>query len=181
MDAQVRARLGEIVAVCARELFGAFGVALTGPGDADEVPPIAGDATMAVVGFAGDQMRGSLTLYAPDAVFARSLVSASGEFAGDPSVDAQGWAAEFSNLLLGRVKRELLGYGAVLQMSTPTAFGGQDLAVHVADPAECIVARFEADGAPVCVLFRALIEPGFELAPLPQAPPVAPEGDPMFF
>jgi CheY-specific phosphatase CheX len=180
MDAQVRARLGEIIASCARELFDAFGVALTEPGGG-EGAPISGGATMAIVGFAGEQMRGSLTLFAPDAVFDRLLASAAGELSADLEGDAQGWAAEFSNLLLGRIKRELLGYGAVLQMSTPTAFSGQDMALHLPSPDECLAGRFEADGAPVYVLFRALAEPGFELAPASHAPPVAAEGDPLFF
>ncbi len=181
MDDQVRARMGEVVAACARELFGAFGVPLADAGDAgDAGAVIPGEATMAIIGFAGEQMRGSLAVYAPNVVFARSYQGV----AGSPPAgegDVQGWAAELSNLLLGRIKRELIGYGVVLQVCTPTAFGGRELEVNAEPANDCLARCFGADGAPVLVLFRALTGPAFELAPLSEAPPLASEGEPMFF
>jgi hypothetical protein len=176
--------MDDIVATCARSLFGTYAVALSDAAGEGAAPPPAGD-TVAVVGFAGDRVRGSLLIRAPRAVFARSYASACGE-PPEGDGDLESWAAELANLLLGRVKRALLGYGVALRVSTPEAFraAGAARAARGAPPAgaaECVARRFEADGAPVHVALVAVTEPGFALDPAPDAPRLAPEGDAMFF
>ncbi|MCU0680879.1 MAG: chemotaxis protein CheX [Polyangiaceae bacterium] len=181
MDAKAQAQLGDILASCVRDLFGRFGVPLSErDAGVEPAPSIEGDATMTVVGFAGEQMRGTLTLLAPDGVFARSYAAAGGEAGGDPN-DVQGWAAEFSNLLLGRIKCALLSYGVVLQISTPTAFGGRELSLQGAPPSESLERGFEVAGEPLYLCFRAITAPAFAFTLLPEAPPLASEGEPLFF
>jgi CheY-specific phosphatase CheX len=139
------------------------------------------DATAVVLGFAGEEMRGSVLLSAPDVVLASSYPVAPPP-EGLPKEELIDWAGELANLLLGRIKHRLATYGVRIQLSTPTAVTGfylqarspgRDLlrAVHAFDVGESTVfLRFEA--APSAGLVLRVEEP---------PPPLPQEGEPILF
>lgn len=70
-----------------------------------------------VIGFYGQQMRGTLTL-----LVNKEILEQTG-----PSYDMGDWVAELSNQLLGRIKRKLRLYQVELWPSTPIAVSGEHL------------------------------------------------------
>lgn len=111
----------------ARDLFSDFDIAVFSSADCGRVEP--GDARMgvAVIGYAGQGVRGALVMsVGEDAV--RSWMEAAGVTDGD-LVDTLG---EFSNMLLGRLKARLLPRGISILATTPTAVFGADL--RLSDP-----------------------------------------------
>jgi CheY-specific phosphatase CheX len=108
------------------ELFATYEVPAT-PAALHSAPGLQGlteAATLAVIGFVGKGVRGSLVMLALEAAVSKWL-AAMGDDSGDP-VDALG---EFANMLLGRLKNRLLLEGLVLQVSTPTTAAGNQLRI----------------------------------------------------
>lgn len=85
--------------------------------DEDALP-----ATLAVLGFVGDGVRGSLVMVALESAV-RTWLGAMGDADGDPA-DVLG---EFANMLLGRLKTRLLPEGLPLQVSTPATASGKGI------------------------------------------------------
>jgi hypothetical protein len=106
-----------------------------------------------VLGFSGDQMRGTLLLATSKEPLGRT----------SPTTDAslREWIAELSNQLLGRIKNKLLVRGVTLHLSTPIVLRGQHLAPL--SRAELVPFAFTCDGGYVCVWFDAELKPGIDL------------------
>jgi CheY-specific phosphatase CheX len=106
-----------------------------------------------VVGFSGDQMRGTLLLATSKEPLGRT----------SPTTDAslREWIAELSNQLLGRIKNKLLVRGVTLHLSTPIVLRGQHLAPL--SRAELVPFAFTCDGGFVCVWFDVELKPGLDL------------------
>jgi hypothetical protein len=105
----------DITTKVAVQLFEAYGVVL---GPATEVEP-SSLALCGVIGFTGDLLCGSLVM----AVTA-DVLAASDPVAARPSRD---WMAELTNQLLGRLKNQLLPWGAAIHMSLPVVLRGEHI------------------------------------------------------
>ncbi len=95
------------------ELFKAYDVALEAedPSQPDEC------GLVGFIGFTNPALRGAFALAIERPPIAMGIEAAS----------ASDWAGELSNQLLGRFKNKLLGYGVVLEMSTPIAMSGREI------------------------------------------------------
>ncbi len=103
-------------------MFEAYGVA------ASEATPASGTRLRefaAIIGFSGAQLRGSLVVTLDRALVE---VSGGGQVEGNAQLD---WVGEVANQVLGRLKNRLLQFGVNIDLSTPVAISGDDLASTV--------------------------------------------------
>jgi hypothetical protein len=124
-----------------------------------------------VVGFTGDQMRGTLLLATSSEPLGRT----------SPTSDAslREWIAELSNQLLGRVKNRLIPRGVELHLSTPVVLRGQHIAP--VSRAELIPFAFSCDGGYVCVWFDAELSAGVDLTQVSETEGLVVEGSTTLF
>jgi CheY-specific phosphatase CheX len=117
---------------------------------------IGGEGRVAVIGFGGETLRGSLVLDLPPAVLTRTHPRNS-----QHEPDLEDWSGEVANLLLGRIKARLLPYDAVIQLSTPLVVTGRSR-VEQSTP-HSVVHTFVADEGRFHVLLAADSEKELEL------------------
>jgi hypothetical protein len=124
-----------------------------------------------VVGFSGDQMRGTLLLATSREPLGRT----------SPTTDAslREWIAELANQLLGRIKNRLLNHGVILHLSTPIVLRGEHIAPI--SQTELVPYAFACDGGNVCVWFDAELPPSFDLGQRVETEGLAAEGTSMLF
>jgi hypothetical protein len=124
-----------------------------------------------IVGFSGEQMRGSVLLASSREPLGRT----------SPTNDAsfREWIAELSNQLLGRVKNKLIPRGVTLHLSTPVVLRGQYLAP--VPRVELVPLLFCCDGGYVCVWFDAELKEGIDLSQLQENAGMISEGDSVLF
>jgi hypothetical protein len=124
-----------------------------------------------VVGFTGEQMRGTLLLATSSEPLGRT----------SPLRDAslREWIAELSNQLLGRIKNKLLGHGVTLLLSTPVVLRGQQIAPL--SRTELVPYVFACDGGTVCVWFDAEVTVGVDMTQLVSTDGLVAEGSTTFF
>jgi hypothetical protein len=124
-----------------------------------------------VVGFSGDQMRGTLLLATSREPLGRT----------SPTTDAslREWIAELSNQLLGRVKNRLIPRGVTLHLSTPIVLRGQH--ISPVTRAELVPYLFSCDGGFVCVWMDAELQPGVDLTKFVEAEGLVTEGTSTLF
>jgi hypothetical protein len=124
-----------------------------------------------VVGFTGDQMRGTLLLATSKEPLGRTTPTS------DSSL--REWIAELSNQLLGRIKNKLLAHGVNLHLSTPVVLRGQHIAPL--SRAELVPYAFACDGGYVCVWLDAEVTNGVDLTKVSGTEGVIAEGSTTFF
>ncbi|MBL8719854.1 MAG: chemotaxis protein CheX [Myxococcales bacterium] len=166
--------LHQLVADCALALFEGVEIPLEYRG---LVPGSTTAKTIAVLGFAGEHLRGAVVLEAPEGVLERSLPC------GEPTPEAVlDWAGELANQLCGRIKNRLLGHGIVIQLATPTIISGQVTTV-TAEPTAKAAHQFQTDrGEGIAVRFSALPSPEIVFLPLVESSESAvDEGDCLLF
>lgn len=124
-----------------------------------------------VVGFTGDQMRGTLLLATSQEPLGRT----------SPTSDSslREWIAELSNQLLGRVKNRLIPHGVELHLSTPIVLRGQHIAP--VSRAELVPFAFSCDGGYVCVWFDAELAAGVDLTKVTETEGLVVEGSTTLF
>jgi hypothetical protein len=119
-----------------------------------EVPE--GWTKVAMIGFAGETMRGMLAL-----LVAPSLLACTCPIEGHFQDD---WHCELANLVLARFKRELLNVGVSVHLSTPMLACGTNVALDTA-AVSAVVHRFESDKSEVAyVVLDAIAEPAARLS-----------------
>lgn len=124
-----------------------------------------------VVGFSGEQMRGSLLLATSREPLGRTSPTSDASF--------REWIAELSNQLLGRIKNKLIPRGVTLHLSTPIVLRGQHLAPI---PHTTLVPfAFRCDGGFVCVWFDAELVQGVDLSQVEESAGLINEGESMLF
>jgi hypothetical protein len=123
-----------------------------------------------VIGFSGEQMRGTLVLATTSEPLGRTTPVQGGSLTE--------WVAELSNQLLGRVKRQLQDRGVSLLISTPIVLRGKHLRPFPSQEAVPLV--FECDGGCVCVWMDAEVSPGVDLTQI-HAEGGMGEGDALLF
>jgi len=124
-----------------------------------------------VIGFSGEQMRGSLLLATSREPLGRTSPTSDASF--------REWIAELSNQLLGRIKNKLLPRGVTLHLSTPIVLRGQHLAPI--PHADLIPFVFCCAGGYVCVWLDAEMSPGLDLSQVHQPDGLIGEGESMLF
>jgi hypothetical protein len=124
-----------------------------------------------VVGFSGDQMRGTLLLATSREPLGRT----------SPTTDAslREWIAELSNQLLGRIKNRLIPHGVTLHLSTPIVLRGQH--ISPVTRAELVPYLFACDGGYVCVWMDAELQPGVDLTKMVETEGLVSEGTSTLF
>jgi hypothetical protein len=141
---------------------------------ADHLSVIEGAALLfcGVVGFSGDQMRGTLLLATSREPLGRT----------SPTSDAslREWIAELSNQLLGRIKNKLFLHGVTLHLSTPIVLRGQHIS-PLAKDGELLPHAFTCDGGVVCVWFDAELIAGLDLNQMVEDPGLISEGTSTLF
>lgn len=156
-------------------VFADYQVAATSSG-VEEPPSGTEDIVVAIIGFAGEHMRGSLVLTAR----ASSVESWRGPFGniGAPA-DERDILGELANMVLGRLKGKLLAEGLPILMSTPTtARGPAVMLARSGRPEEQLA--FAGDGWSISARIDAAFDAAFGLQEEPTA--IAAEaGDVMLF
>lgn len=124
-----------------------------------------------VIGFSGDQMRGSMLLATSKEPLGRT----------SPANDAslREWLAELANQLLGRIKNRMFTHGVHLHLSTPIVLRGEH--ISPVSRAELVPFAFACEGGVVCVWFDAEISAGFDLTHSVEDEGMAAEGTSMLF
>jgi hypothetical protein len=161
--------LDDLLVECSSALFSAYDAALTYTGTVSfEAPPF---VLSGVIGFAGNDMRGTLLL---------AMTGGLLEGLSPSAHSMRDWIAELANQLLGRFKNQLLRFGTVIYAATPSVLRGELLA-PVLPPGALAGHRFESAQGHACVWLDIVIRDGFSL-PAPVADDVAPaEGGSLFF
>jgi len=164
-----------IVQQCTTELFDCYGLTIAGcsPG-----PLADDDGFVAVIGFTGDNYRGSLAISAStDTIHASNVITA----CPTPEQDRD-WTGELANQLLGRVKNRLLTYGAMIQMGTPMVFGGRSIRRWDPKHAPGLQAAFQSAHGRLEVWMDGVFTDGFVLEEAVQVEEAAEEeGTFLFF
>lgn len=125
--------------------------------------PSSEPSLIASIGFGGDGVRGTVTTLVSraGARWLRPAGVSSAEEAFDCDV-----LGEVTNMLVGRMKNQLLGHGVALQFGTPTVIVGRDVRVHAS--AEAAVSTWhtvEVENEPrLCVRLDVSLVEGFAFA-----------------
>lgn len=120
-----------------REVFSHCGATLTYV-SRDELP--SGWTKLAVIGFAGESMRGMLAILLDPKLVERTCPV---ETRGKKNA-LDDWLCELANLLLGRFKSELLRLGVTVHLSTPMLVEGINVALDT-DAIAAVVHRFTSE------------------------------------
>ncbi len=161
------------------ELFAAYDVAGEyADAQPAALPPHRGPSVVAVIGYASERMRGALAMMAtPETIFSWQP----GLDASDPGV-AEDMIAEFSNMLLGRLKYKLLARGVTLLVATPTTAAGDNMTLR--PPPAGLVSRWHRFGSPsgtIAVRLPATFDPAFSFDRRLSAVAPAAAGEMMLF
>jgi CheY-specific phosphatase CheX len=139
--------------------------------------PLGDTSVVAIIGYASDQMRGALALMATPATILGWQRDSS---PNEPGV-ADDTIAEFSNMLLGRLKHKLFRRGVTLMVTTPTTACGANMTLR---PPAGVVSRwqrFEGPTGAFAVRLDATFTPGFSFARRSSTFAPAAAGDMMLF
>ena len=161
MDANEWQEIGEIVVDCASALFQHLGVALAYTGSPDPVPS-AEQLTVAVIGLAGAELRGSLVVGTTSNMLSLTYPVGKEKVALDDE-SLRDWAGELANHLIGRIKIKLRARGITIQLGTPTTVSGRELTLGAPHNAGCLPHRFEKGEDWVLVRLEAVAEPNVKL------------------
>jgi hypothetical protein len=147
------------------ELFSHYGVAIR-PAEQSSDSNL---AFCAIIGFTGNDMRGSLLL-----ACSREPLT----LAGENVHGIRDWLAELANQMLGRIKNRLLSLGTVIYASTPIILRGEHLAPLDDQPRPQL---FHANGGVLSVLFEAAMLSDLTLAATPDVSASVREGETLLF
>lgn len=150
-----------------QELFEAYDVDLV-------IEDIEQPETCGLVGFIGftnPELRGAFAL-----AIERPPVAM-----GVEAANASDWVGELSNQLLGRFKNKLIGYGVILEMSTPLAMSGREISWITEFSHDNTIQFGSSNGAVIVYTdFEISSELELELVREPESAAMA-EGELLFF
>jgi CheY-specific phosphatase CheX len=125
-------------------------------------PQFAGGAVAALIGYAGETVRGSLTIVMSEtaAALARAHTLSQG-----PGLEAsRDFVGELSNLLLGRLKLRLIERDVTILLATPKTAAGGDLRVVGFCQDTSAWLAIDSEVGPMFVAFDAEFDRGFTMA-----------------
>jgi len=162
---ELRTQIEGVVTECCVELFSHYGVAIK-PSEHSSDSNL---AYCAIIGFTGNDMRGSLLL----ACSSEPLT-----LAGENVHGIRDWLAELANQMLGRIKNRLLALGTVIYATTPIILRGEHLAPLDDQPRPQL---FRANGGVLSVWFDVDVLSDLELAATPDVSASVREGETLLF
>jgi CheY-specific phosphatase CheX len=112
---------------------------------------------IAVIGFGGETLRGSVSFEVPWRVLQASHPSRS-----SATEDLVDWVGEIANLVLGKLKTKLRGQGVSIQLGLPTTFTTRATQMGVTG-APKLQYRLRAPDGSVLVRFSAELDQAFEI------------------
>ncbi len=116
---------------------------------------------IAVIGFGGETLRGSVSFEVPWRVLQASHPTKS--TAQEDLVD---WVGELANLTLGKLKTELRGCSVSIQLGLPTTFTTRAAETGATGSSQ-LQYRVRAPDGDLRVRFSAQVDAGFAMAPSP--------------
>ena len=166
-DIDARVLLDDLIAECTPVLLDAYGHTTShrkGAGSEDVRL-----ALSAVIGFTGDNARGTLLIG-----LNQGLIDQTNPTGGA----ARDWVSELANMLLGRMKNQLLRYGVEVYVTTPLVLRGEHIA-PVSSGSDLAPHRFDAEHGTLLVWLDAKVDDGLRVSASHEAPPT--EGDAFLF
>ena len=151
---------------------------------ADTAQPILhGDWVMSIMGFGGETMRGALCLFVSRSA-ARVLLPpglSEDEMGGIDETDlVRDAVGEFSNMIVGRVKNQLLERGIVLVLAIPGTAVASDVCLPKSRPT-AVWLELKTMADPVYVQIEAAVSADFRLPSIAPVFAVLGEGELMTF
>jgi CheY-specific phosphatase CheX len=162
------------------DLFAAYSVGLTHVYQGPDLAPRPDDekAVMAVIGYAGETLRGTLVLLTTKEKV-RDWQPGFIEPNAPPEV-IHDTVGEFANMLLGRLKRALLERGVSFFMTTPATASGTRLSLPSSHGGHSAWHRFEGSAGRIDVRIDSTFDKGFAFNTAPREA-AATAGDMMLF
>ena len=160
MDSQSSETLNRLTIETCETLLGGLGLEAHHL-SSRQVHDLGSDDRIALIGFGGEKLRGTLLLDIPSAVLVHTHPRRS-----DVREDLEDWVGELANLLLGRLKAALLPFDVVIQLSTPLVVKGSGTRIEQSTK-HSVAHTFEANGGQFRVLLAATAEGDFSLANAP--------------
>ena len=121
---EVRDQVLELATQACQALFSEYGVQLV-PVERNEAPGVK-MLYCGILGFSGDDLRGSVVLAATG-----ETLSVSNPIAGGSARD---WIAELVNQFLGRLKLSLMSRKVIISLATPVVLRGEHLSLEARGP-----------------------------------------------
>ncbi len=150
---EVRDQVLELAVQACQALFSEYGVEIT-PVTRQDAPHVQ-MLYCGILGFSGDELRGSVVLAATSQTLLDSNPVAGGS--------ARDWIAELANQFLGRLKLRLLARNVVISLATPVVLRGEHLSLEARGPVRPL--WFERPNGDTLGLWLDLESPpGFVLA-----------------
>ncbi|HVH44044.1 MAG TPA: chemotaxis protein CheX [Labilithrix sp.] len=164
----------------AQGMFAAYEKACTHAGPWTPPPPADEDLVVAAIGFAAEHTRGNLTL-----ISARSVVKAlmPAEMGGPADAALCDVLGEFANMLLGRLKNQLLPRGVALMIGMPTMAIVKEIRLKPGEESSSVWHRFVVDDGYFFMRFDATFDEEFSFTEEMHAEhgPVGAEGEMVLF
>ncbi len=155
---ELRQELSDMLRAAVTELFASLGVSLQYEGPFDPSRAVWPDP-VALVGFAGEHMAGSLVLSAPWPMMA--ITNPVGDHGPEALAD---WSRELSNMTLGGVKLALLERGVHVSIGLPTSLVSTDLRIETTSR-RALGHHFVHGPWPLLVALDGAVGPGLALQP----------------
>jgi hypothetical protein len=174
VDTQDAGELRNVVVDSIRHVLSAYGIDVADPITLDDAPDP--DQMVALIGFTGNALGGTLTLIAPSDLVRRSCPAIRNEW------QTFDWAGELANLMLGRVKVGLAARGVEVESSTPRVMRFSQLHGLPSTERTVCATCFSTGDGPMRVSIRAVCSndhPLFNMKPVEDNS--RPEGEVLFF
>ena len=165
---EVRDQVLELATQACQALFSEYGVQLV-PVERTDAPSVQ-MLYCGILGFSGDELRGSVVLAATGQTLSDSNPISGGS--------ARDWIAELVNQFLGRLKLSLLARNVIISLATPVVLRGEHLSLEARGPVRPL--WFERPNGDALGLWLDMESPpGFVLPEASQEP--APEAGEFTF
>jgi CheY-specific phosphatase CheX len=139
--------------------------------------------TLAIIGLGGQKLRGSVVLSVP-----APLLASSHPTGGGTPEELADWLSELANLLLGRLKVQLLERGISIELGTPVTLSGTALRFHRFKGLPMIhsfratdAETLGAENSHIHVVFEAIGEDGAQLSAARDTDVALDEGEVVLF
>lgn len=162
------------------ELFAAYGMTVEPVSSGPSLRPYPDEerVVVAIIGYAGETLRGAVVLLAGKQDVLRWQTGLDAQASIEAIHDTVG---EFANMLLGRLKTALLKMGVSFFLTTPTTASGTGVRIPVPHGGMSAWTPFEGTSGRIDVRLDVVFDPTFAFrANLSKEPPAA-AGDMMLF
>ena len=140
-----RGELAQLTADCFREVFAAYGIAMSLESDDTTTRDDSPGPIVSFIGFGGDLLRGTLIILAPLNVVRASYPSELKDCA-ESAIQVFDWAGELANQVLGRIKNRLDSRGVEVFVSMPKVMLASHFSVPTSSRGAVCGLRFLAPG-----------------------------------